>query len=155
MRPPLRGRRQRERQAVCLAAGLRQPPSEGGAGATASINFTFFVLRFKVSRGIEPLKKVLTVPRINHSAMTPLFLYGRRDSNTLYVSLPKGATGQFVIYRPMKRKALAAGLRQPPLEAGVRARQADKAPPSGRGRGSGGGRGASLSKVLFLLTYKG
>ena len=59
---------------------------------------------FKASRGIEPLKKVLTVPRINHSAMTPLFLYGRRDSNTLYVSLPKGATGQFVIYRPMKKK---------------------------------------------------
>ena len=83
------------------------PPSEGGwrsPAAGASINFTFFVLRFKVSRGIEPLKKVLTVPRINHSAMTPLFLYGRRDSNTLYVSLPKGATGQFVIYRPMKKK---------------------------------------------------
>ena len=54
-----------------------------------------------------------------------------------------------------RSQALAAGLRQPPLEAGVRARQADKAPPSGRGRGSGGGRGASLSKVLFLLTYKG
>ena len=53
---------------------------------------------------------------------------------------------------------MAAGLRQPPLDAGVRARQADKTPPSeagGRGRGSGGGRGASLSKVLFLLTYKG
>lgn len=25
----------------------------------------------KISRGIEPLKKVLTVPRINHSAMIP------------------------------------------------------------------------------------
>ena len=24
--------------------------------------------------------------------------YGRRDSNTLYVSYPKGATSQFVIY---------------------------------------------------------
>ena len=129
-----------EAEAVCLAAGLRQPPSEGGAGgaggagATASINFTFFVLRFKVSRGIEPLKKVLTVPRINHSAMTPLFLYGRRDSNTLYVSLPKGATGQFVIYRPMKRKALAAGLRQPPSEDGggqtLPARQSNTLPPA-------------------------
>ena len=28
-----------------------------------------------------------------------------------------------------RSQALAAGLRQPPLEAGVRARQADKAPP--------------------------
>ena len=58
---------------------------------------------FKASRGIEPLKKVLTVPRINHSAMTPnIFnlniIYGMRDSNTLYVSYPKGATNQFVIY---------------------------------------------------------
>ena len=67
----------------------------------------------KASRGIEPLKKVLTVPRINHSAMTPLFLYGRRDSNTLYVSLPKGATGQFVIYRPMKKKGGGQWLRPP------------------------------------------
>ena len=29
----------------------------------------------KVSRGIEPLKKVLTVPRINHSAMIPYSFY--------------------------------------------------------------------------------
>ena len=27
-----------------------------------------------MSRGIEPLKKVLTVPRINHSAMTSEFI---------------------------------------------------------------------------------
>ena len=27
----------------------------------------------KASSGFEPLKKVLTVPRINHSAMTPLY----------------------------------------------------------------------------------
>ena len=32
-----------------------------------------------------------------------------------------------------RSQALAAGLRQPPLEAGVRARQADKAPPSEAG----------------------
>ena len=67
--------------------------------------------------------------------MTPLFLYGRRDSNTLYVSLPKGATGQFVIYRPMKRKALAAGLRQPPSEGGA---------------GGAGGAGARLANRLVL-----
>ena len=29
----------------------------------------------KASSGIEPLKKVLTVPRINHSAMTPTKKY--------------------------------------------------------------------------------
>ena len=28
----------------------------------------------KISRGIEPLKKVLTVPRINHSAMIPYLI---------------------------------------------------------------------------------
>ena len=146
MRPP--SGRGRGRQFVLLR-GLRQPPSEGGAGATASINFTFFVLRFKVSRGIEPLKKVLTVPRINHSAMTPLFLYGRRDSNTLYVSLPKGATGQFVIYRPMKRKALAAGLRQPPSEDGggqtLPARQSNTLPPAP----SPGGRATKHSRLII------
>ena len=46
--------------------------------------------------GIEPMKKVLTVPRNNLSAITPK--YGRHDSNMLYVSYPKGATDQFVIY---------------------------------------------------------
>jgi len=63
--------------------------------------------------GIEPLKRVLTVPRNNHSAMIPKLkkktaqkqkpgsatpIHGRRDSNTLYISHPKGATNQFVIY---------------------------------------------------------
>ena len=33
-------------------------------------NFSF--LKEKAPRGIEPLKKVLTVPRINHSAMIPI-----------------------------------------------------------------------------------
>lgn len=32
---------------------------------------TKIILVYEVPRGIEPLKKVLTVPRINHSAMTP------------------------------------------------------------------------------------
>jgi hypothetical protein len=46
--------------------------------------------------GIEPMKKVLTVLRNDLSAITPK--YGRHDSNMLYVSYPKGATDQFVIY---------------------------------------------------------
>ena len=46
--------------------------------------------------GIEPMKKVLTVLRNDLSAITPK--YGRHDSNMLYVSYPKGATYQFVIY---------------------------------------------------------
>ena len=36
-----------------------------------------------------------------------------------------------------RSQALAAGLRQPPLEAGVRARQADKAPPLPTASGEG------------------
>jgi hypothetical protein len=46
--------------------------------------------------GIEPMKKVLTVLRNDLSAITPK--YDRHDSNMLYVSYPKGATDQFVIY---------------------------------------------------------
>ena len=42
------------------------------------------------------MKKVLTVLRNNLSAITPE--YDRHDSNMLYVSYPKGATDQFVIY---------------------------------------------------------
>ena len=42
------------------------------------------------------MKKVLTVLRNNLSAITPK--YGRHDSNMLYISYPKGATDQFVIY---------------------------------------------------------
>lgn len=57
------------------------------------------------------MNKVLTVLRNNLSAITPKFInylliiydfiiiiYGRHDSNMLYVSYPKGATDQFVIY---------------------------------------------------------
>ena len=42
------------------------------------------------------MKKVLTVLRNDLSAITPK--YDRHDSNMLYVSYPKGATDQFVIY---------------------------------------------------------
>lgn len=54
--------------------------------------------KLKALIGIEPMKKVLTVLRNNLSAITPHTQYGRHDSNMLYVSYPKGATDQFVIY---------------------------------------------------------
>ena len=50
---------------------LRIPQGEvkGGYGVKAGVRE--YGIKGEAPRGIEPLKKVLTVPRINHSAMIP------------------------------------------------------------------------------------